>query len=236
MKDIFRYPAIAFLFALCLSSFPANAIGRGSSTYIKSASYIQLSEAVLQPSAEFSEESISAGDETLKLALKTNTLALAGLVPNVGAELYLGKNWSLSANWNYAWWNSDKHLWYWRTYGGELAVRKWFGRQSRENTMAGHHVGLYGQMMTYDFLLGKNGILADKWNYAGGLEYGYSFPLNDCLRLDLAAGFGFMGGEYKNYKPMDGHYVWQSTMKRRYYGPTKAELSLVWIIDFNGRK
>jgi hypothetical protein len=47
-----------------------------------------------------------------------------------------------------------------------------------------------------------------------------------------------MGGEYMKYVPMDGHYVWQSTMKRHYFGPTKAEASLVWIMDFNkgGRK
>lgn len=178
------------------------------------------------------EENMEAGDDSLRIAIKTNGLAVAGLIPNIGAEVYLGKNWSVSASWHHAWWHSDKALWYWRTYGGEIAGRKWFGKKAMETPLAGHHLGVYAQMMTYDFLTGRNGILADTWNYAGGVEYGYSFHLNNCLRLDLGIGVGFMGGQYKNYKPMDGHYVWQSTMQRHYFGPTKAEASLVWIIDF----
>ena len=39
-----------------------------------------------------------------------------------------------------------------------------------------------------------------------------------------------MGGEYKEYLPQDGHYVWQSTKRRHWIGPTKAEISLVWLI------
>jgi|GEM_PF-6135277 len=35
---------------------------------------------------------------------------------------------------------------------------------------------------------------------------------------------------YKEYLPQDGHYVWQSTKRRHWIGPTKAEISLVWLI------
>ena len=50
------------------------------------------------------------------------------------------------------------------------------------------------------------------------------------LNIDFSIGLGYMGGEYKEYLPQDGHYVWQSTKRRHWIGPTKAEISLVWLI------
>ena len=164
------------------------------------------------------------------VAFKTNLLYDAALVPNIGVELYLGQNWSVSANWMYAWWKSDPLNWYWRTYGGEVAVRKWFGENSKLRPLTGHHVGLYGQMLTYDFEWGGRGYLGDRWTWAGGLEYGYAIPLSDCLNLDFVIGFGYMTGEFYEYLPIDDCYVWQATLNRRYIGPTKAEVSLTWVI------
>ena len=59
------------------------------------------------------------------------------LVPNIGAEFYLGRGWSLGGNWMYAWWNSNKRHNYWRLYGGELEIRKYFGRRAAENRFRG---------------------------------------------------------------------------------------------------
>ena len=46
-------------------------------------------------------------------------------------------------------------------------------------------------------------------------------------------GLGYLGGEYQEYLPKDGHYVWQATKQRRWFGPTKAEVSLVWLLGRN---
>lgn len=173
-----------------------------------------------------------------KVALKTNLLYDAAVIPNVGVEVNLGKRFSLSADWMYSWWSSDKIDWYWRVYGGELAVRKWFGKKSKEMFLTGHHVGIYGQCFTYDFCVNGRGqiggdtlsTLWDKPNYAAGVEYGYSLPIAKQLNLDFCLGVGYMGGEYKEYTHMDDCYVWQVTKSRHLIGPTKAEISLVWII------
>ena len=162
--------------------------------------------------------------------IKTNMLYDVALVPNIGAEFYLGKNFSVVGNWMYSWWKSDKVAWYWRTYGGDLGVRYWFGKAAKEKPLTGHHVGLYGQIITYDFELGGRGYLGDKWTYGGGIEYGYSLPVAERLNIDFNLGLGYLGGEYKEYLPIDGHYVWQVTKRRQYLGPTKAEISLVWLI------
>lgn len=164
------------------------------------------------------------------LALKTNLLSDLALIPHIGAEVYVYKSLSVSANWYYAWWKSDPVHWYWRTYGGDLALKWWFGQKSRERLFNGHHLGLYGQMSTYDFELGNKGILGDKWSWGVGVEYGYAIPLLENLNLDFTLGLGYFGGEFYKYEPVGEHYIWQSTNKRNYFGPTKLEVSLVWVI------
>lgn len=169
-------------------------------------------------------------------ALKTNLLYDALLVPNIGLEMYLGNDFSLSANWHYAWWNCDS--WYWRTYGGELAVRKWFGEAARKNRLTGHHLGIYAQALTYDFLVGDHGYMSgnpgetlfDRISYAIGVEYGYSLPIARRLNLDFVIGLGYQGGQYNEYSYIDDCYVWEAKKQRSFWGPTKAEVSLVWLL------
>lgn len=181
------------------------------------------------------------------MALKTNMLYDVLAVPNIGVEFYLGKNWSISGNWMYGWWNSDNKHRYWRIYGGEIAVRKWLGKKASEKPLTGHHLGVYGQLFTYDFEWNGTGYMGgepgktlwDSPNYAAGVEYGYSLPIGRRLNIDFTVGVGYWGGTYYTYTPLDGHYVWESTKKRHWFGPTKAEISLVWLLgrgNSNNRK
>ena len=41
--------------------------------------------------------------------------------------------------------------------------------------------------------------------------------------------------EYKEYEPQGDRYVWQATRQRHWFGPTKAEVSLVWLLGGSGR-
>lgn len=172
------------------------------------------------------------------MGLKTNLLYDALLVPNVGVEFYLGRNWTVGANWMYSWWSRDRKHRYWRMYGGEMSVRKYFGGAAERKPLTGHHLGVYGQIFTYDFETGGHGYMGgkpggtlwDKMNYAAGIEYGYSLPVARRLNLDFVIGLGYWGGTYYEYLPMDNHYVWQATRQRHWFGPTKAEISLVWLL------
>lgn len=164
------------------------------------------------------------------MSLHTNMLYDLALVPNGGVEFYLGRGWSVSGNWMYAWWKSDRKHNYWRIYGGDLAVRKYFGRLAKEKPLTGHHAGVYGGIVTYDFELGGRGYLGDRWSWHAGVEYGYALPIARRLNLDFSLGLGYLGGEYKEYLPIDDCYVWQATKRRRWFGPTKAGIALVWLI------
>lgn len=175
------------------------------------------------------------------MAIKSNMLTDAVLLPNIGVEFYLGGNTSIAANWTYAWWKSDNVNWYSRNYGGDIALRVWLGRRAKEKPLTGHHIGVYGQVLTYDFLVGKTGYIAgkpggdifDRANVGVGLEYGYSLPVARRLNIDFSLGVGYLWGEYYEYTPVDDCYVWQATKKHHYAGPTKAEISLVWLLGRN---
>ena len=116
------------------------------------------------------------------------------------------------------------------------------GHRATKNPLTGHHLGIYSQILTYDFETGGRGYMAgtpggtllDKANYTVGLEYGYSLPVNRKLNIDFTLGAGYMTGQYHEYLPLDGCNVWQNTKQRRWWGPTKAEISLVWFVGCDG--
>lgn len=170
--------------------------------------------------------------------LKSNLIYDALALPSVGAEFYVGKNWSVGINWTYGWWSKNDRHRYWRAYGGDLNVRRWFGRQADEKPLTGHHIGAYGGVVTYDFEFGGKGYMGglphktlwSRCNYLCGIEYGYTLPVSRRINFDFTIGVGYLGGEYLEYTPQDNHYVWQATKRFHWFGPTKAEISLVWLI------
>ncbi len=181
------------------------------------------------------------------MALKTNMLYDAALLPNIGAEVYVGKNWSVTADWMYGWWDRDRTHYYWRAYGGTVGARRWFGSAAARKPLTGHHLGAFAGVVTYDFELGgrgymggrPHGTLWDRCNFISGIEYGYSLPVGKRLNIDFSAAIGYMCGKYLEYVPKDNFYVWQSTHKLRWFGPTKLEIALVWLIgrgNYNSQK
>ena len=162
-------------------------------------------------------------------ALKSNLLYDALLVPNLSLEASIGSGWTLGAGGMLAWWSKDAKHRYWRIYGGDLEIRKYFGTLAKSKPLQGHHLGIYGDFLTYDFEFGAKGYQS-KATYAAGIKYGYSHPIANRLNLDFALGIGYLHSNYKTYVPRDGCYVYQETKKQKWLGPTQAEISLVWLL------
>lgn len=162
-------------------------------------------------------------------ALKTNLLYDVALVPNIGLEYAVTDRFSVSLDWMYAWWSRDTKHDYWRVYGGDVELRYWLGNKNGE-LLTGHHIGAYGGLLTYDVEWGGTGYMGEKWSYLFGLSYGYAMPLSRRLRLDFEIGLGYMGGEYYEYEPEGDKYFWQQTKNRKWFGPTRAEISLIWLL------
>ena len=165
------------------------------------------------------------------ISLYTNAAYDAALIPNAGVQVGFSKGWTLGLSWNGSWWGGVGHSW--KVYGPELTVRRYFSGAE----YIGHHAGLYTQLITYDiqrrggtgYLGGEpGGNLFDGANWGIGLEYGYTFRLTDQLDLDLSIGLGYFGGKYYTYEYMGGQYIWQSTARRNYWGPTRLGVTLYW--------
>ena len=178
----------------------------------------------VHPSSESQSPSVAS-----YFALKSNLLYDALLVPNLSLEASIGSGWTLGAGGMLAWWSKDAKHRYWRIYGGDLEIRKYFGTLSKSKPLQGHHLGIYGDFLTYDFEFGAKGYQS-KATYAAGIKYGYSHPIANRLNLDFALGIGYLHSNYKTYVPRDGCYVYQETKKQKWLGPTQAEISLVWLL------
>ncbi|MDE7349933.1 MAG: DUF3575 domain-containing protein [Muribaculaceae bacterium] len=200
---------------------------------VEAVEVVEIDSVAVEP-----EIAVPVADKNFYMDIRSNMLYDALALPNIGVDFYLGKNFSIGGNWLYGWWKTDRHKRYWRAYGGELNGRWWFGKLAKEKPLTGHHVGIYGQVYTYDFEWGNKGEMGGKpgdnmWArcfWGAGVEYGFSLPVARRINIDFSLGLGYTTGTYYKYHPEDGHYVWESTHKRHYWGPTKLEVAFVWLI------
>ncbi len=164
------------------------------------------------------------------VAFKTNLLYDAVLVPNLGIEFNVYDNWTVYGDIMYAGWDMPSAHFYWNFYGAQFGARKYFGRLADQRDISGHHAGIYGQMLAYDLQAGNFGQQTSNINIGAGIDYGYSFPVSNSLNIDVEVGIGYLGGKYYEYVVTEDHYTWRGTIQRAFVGPTKAAVSLVWII------
>lgn len=170
--------------------------------------------------------------------IKNNMLHDAVLIPNLGVEFPIDRHFSVGVNWMYAWWKNHERNRHWRIYGGDVNARYYLGGGSNRTSLQGHHIGVYGQVLLFQTAFGRKGYISgipgeDIWGkpwLGGGVEYGYSLRLAHRLNLDFSIGVGYIGGEYRVYNPIDNCYVWNSTHRQHWFGPAKAEVSLVWLV------
>ena len=174
------------------------------------------------------------------LALRTNGLYDLMLVPNIGLSAMVTDRLMLGADWMGTWLNDSKHHYY-RIYGGHFDLSWRIGDGGEfEGFFSGHHVGVYASMIYYDIQRGvkHRGFLSDKYNYSAGISYTFSYPLSRHFDLAFSIGLGYMWGKYMRHRPIDDHDVWISTHRQSWFGPTRAGVSLVWMLGngSNGAK
>lgn len=183
------------------------------------------------------EQRAVRNDSTFRplLAARTNLLYDVALIPSIGVEYYIGKQWTLGLDYQNTWFYSNNSHRYYQCYGGYLTVRRYFGSLSETSpwdgfAYRGHHVGAYFMLLTYDWETGGKGYQSWKPSLGLGVEYGYSLPISRRLCLDFTLGIGYFGGQYEEYEPNPTWYTWRATKRLNWFGPTKAEVSLKWII------
>lgn len=181
-----------------------------------------------------SEEQIVANDNSAdsysvisgnRIALKTNLLGYAVLMPNVELEWMFAKKWSAALEYQVAWYSKTtpgKHKVY-RLATITPEVRFWPIERSRWHGM---YVGVFGGVGLYDLSRGRHGHEGE--GFMTGISAGYMFPIGKHLSIDAGLGVGYMRARDKEYYPHDGHYLYQLTKNINYVGPLRLKLSLVW--------
>lgn len=176
------------------------------------------------------------------ILLTSNMLYNLAAVPNLGAELIFANGWATGFSGMYAWWNKGDLSKVWRIQGGEIIIKRYMGNHYTPSN--NWHIGVYANIFRYDIHWGKKGYLSgnsggsffNRSTFGAGFEGGYTLKLSEKFCLDFSLGIGYLAGQYLTYKTVDTHNVWESTRRRHWFGPTKAEISLVWIIAKGGRR
>ena len=168
--------------------------------------------------------------------LGTNVLYDLAMLPSLSVEVGLADRLSLVGSLTYG----QMEGWPWRQGvrmgTADVELRRWL--KGSETMQRGHHVGAYVAAYHYDILSGDTGWQA-RFNWGMGCSWGYRMPLGSSLALDFGLGLGYVGGSYKKYEVSNDvfrHNVWKADRTRYYFGPTKAEVSLIWIIGSANRK
>ena len=106
-------------------------------------------------------------------------------------------------------------------------ARYWFKPSDRFN---GHFLGLYCESGKYDFERRRDICYQGEF-YSAGLSYGYAMPIGKHLNMEFSLSAGYASVGYRGYTPSENYEIlWRDSDKvgrLHYFGPTKAQISLV---------
>ena len=156
------------------------------------------------------------------------------LVPalNFGVEVPIGTHWSVGADYYFPWiWpNKDnKNCFEFLAWGVE--GRYWFGKNRTVfDRLQGHSIGLYGYMGYYDFERNYHGHQGEFVNV--GLDYTYAMAVGKkrAVHFEFSLGVGYIYSQARKYtviEPGSPLISEKRTKKIGFFGPTKANISLV---------
>lgn len=174
-------------------------------------------------------------------AIKTNLLFDLFSALNVEIEIPIGKRWSVAGEWVFPWWLYKKKQIALQVGNGNLEIKYWLGNRDDRRQLTGWFVGLYGGGGYYDLEWKTKGYQGEFWH--GGVSGGYAHTIskNGNWRMEYTLGVGYMKTKYRKYVPKFGpddewHLIRQGTGRRSWVGPTRAKVSLVWMINHGFRK
>ena len=173
------------------------------------------------------------------IAVKTNLLYGAGtFTPNLGVEIALGERTTLDISGGYNWFNLDtkkdnnKKLVHW-------LVQPEF-RYFLCERFTGHYFGVHAIGSQYNIggynlpmLFGKD---SERYRHEGsaygaGFSYGYQLPLARRWNLEFNVGVGYMRMKYDVYDCKTCGDVIEEGRTKNYFGPTKAGVTLIFLIN-----
>ena len=167
------------------------------------------------------------------IAAKTNLLYWSSTTPNLSFEFGLGKRTTLDLTGAYNPWtlnkDSNKKIKHWLVMP---EFRYWLCERYN-----GHFFGLHSGYVFYN-ISGVRVLFQDKstknhryqgWATGAGLSYGYSWILGKRWNIEATIGLGYIYSNYDKYECATcGKF--KGSRNKHYFGPTKAGISLIYII------
>lgn len=167
------------------------------------------------------------------LALRTNLVYDALLLPTLGIEWRVNRNLGVKLDGSLSRWGGStgkvQKVW---LLNPEV---RWYLLRDRRFYIGAS--GNYGEYNLYKYALGSivskdSGYQGKLWN--AGLTAGYQLCLSRGFSLDFNLGLGYTRSEYDTFGMTDGVRVYKERNKRKnFWGPTQAGVSLVWTIGSN---
>ena len=168
-----------------------------------------------------------------KWAVKTILLYDATSTLNLGVEFGLGQRWTLDISGNYNPW----------TFSGNRKMKHWLVQPEVRwwscTRFSGHFVGLHahgggynwGGMLPWAIRPGSD--LRDHryqgWLVGAGVSYGYHWVLGNRWGLEATVGVGYAYLDYDKYPCAKcGRKI--GSASEHYFGPTKAGITLIFMI------
>ena len=182
----------------------------------------------------FTADPIAAQGE---VGVKTNLLyGATSFTPNLGMEIGLGKRTTVDISGGYNWFNLK----------GSVADNQkrvhWIIQPEFRYFLCekfnGHFFGIHGLYSQYNISEHKLPLLFGKDSkdfrfqgsaYGAGISYGYQLMLSKSWNVEFNLGFGYARMLYDKYECQTCGSKLESKTKN-YFGPTKAGISLIYII------
>jgi len=189
---------------------------------------IQQQPVIQQPEEKQPKEKISRQEiqAVPRISLSTNLLYWALLSPNLTFDCYFGNAFSFHLEGVYADWQTrSSYPKTWSVWEVSPEFRYWLW--GKEYGFTGHYLGVYGHLGDFDFMFYNSKGFVGSYE-GGGLSYGYVFPLNRALCLELGIRAGFAHVKYDTYYYDAPAYYKDQPHKKYYLGPTGAHCSLIY--------
>ena len=180
-------------------------------------------------------------------AVKTNLLYDAMTALNIGVEVPIRKHWSIAGEWIFPWWKHDRNKLNVKpsrleVLCGTLEGRYWFGDREDRRDLTGWFTGLFGGGGIYDLQWKAKGYQGDF--FMAGVSGGYAHKIGkrtNNLSMEYSLGLGYFRSHYTKY---ESYYfpdkIWHPKCKHKgvysWTGPIRAEISLVWMINYKSKK
>lgn len=169
------------------------------------------------------------------VAIKTNTLYWATTTPNIGVEMTVDKKHTAQLFYGLNPWKQSggdhSKLRHWSTMA---EYRHWFCQSFNGWFVGAHVMGGEFNVEGVDFPLGMLSTLKNHryegWFAGGGISCGYQWPISRHWNLETSLGVGY---DYIKYDKMKSGTCGKKlkSSHKNYFGPTKAAISLVYVIN-----